>query len=140
MVSLRLLLVQESQRGYSPFSNTYCSPLQSGCSYPTHLGKGETGLWFTSAGHLRVAKDPSPSLRMILSFSDPHSRSAQHQYGADFLHARFLEVVAGGGQLLAVPLEVLLLVDNQLRGEKEGLRGSGGEVAAGVRRFPPPSP
>lgn len=37
MVSLRLLLVQESQRGYSPFSNTYCSPLQSGCSYPTHL-------------------------------------------------------------------------------------------------------
>lgn len=37
MVSLRLLLVQESQRGYSPFSNTYCSPLQLGCSYPTHL-------------------------------------------------------------------------------------------------------
>lgn len=37
MMSLRLLLVQESQRGYSPFSNTYCSPLQLGCSYPTHL-------------------------------------------------------------------------------------------------------
>lgn len=37
MVSLRLLLVQESQRGYSPFSNTYCSPLQLACSYPTHL-------------------------------------------------------------------------------------------------------
>lgn len=44
MVSLRLLLVQESQRGYSPFSNTYCSPLQSGCSYPTHLRGGETWL------------------------------------------------------------------------------------------------
>lgn len=40
MVSLRLLLVQESQRGYSPFSNTYCSPLHSGCSYPTHLRGG----------------------------------------------------------------------------------------------------
>lgn len=43
MVSLRLLLVQESQRGYSPFSNTYCSPLQSGCSYPTHL-RGERSM------------------------------------------------------------------------------------------------
>lgn len=39
MQSLRLLLVQASQRGYSPFSNTYCSPLQLGFSYPTHLEK-----------------------------------------------------------------------------------------------------
>lgn len=32
MLSLLRLLVQESQRGYSPFSNTNCSPLQLACS------------------------------------------------------------------------------------------------------------
>lgn len=30
--SVLRLLVQESQRGYSPFSNTNCSPLQLACS------------------------------------------------------------------------------------------------------------
>lgn len=60
-------------------------------------------------------KDPSPSL---LSVSDPHSRSTQHQYGAHFLHACFLEVVTEGSQLLAASLEVFLFIDNQLWGER----------------------
>lgn len=38
MLSLLRLLVQESQRGYSPFSKMNCSPLKWACSYPTHLG------------------------------------------------------------------------------------------------------
>lgn len=50
MVSLRLLLVHESQRGYSPFSNTYCSPLQLACSYPTHLRRQKTTTTTTTNG------------------------------------------------------------------------------------------
>lgn len=50
----------------------------------------------------------------LLSVSDPHSRSTQHQYGAHFLHACFLEVVTGTSQLMAASLEVFLLIDNQL--------------------------
>lgn len=61
----------------------------------------------------------------VLSSSDPHSRSAQHQYGAHFLQACFLEVVAGSAQLLAMPLEVLLLVDDQLRGDQRGREVAG---------------
>lgn len=49
-----------------------------------------------------------------LSVSDPHSRSTQHQYGAHFLHACFLEVVTGTSQLMAASLEVFLLIDDQL--------------------------
>lgn len=125
MVSLRLLLVQESQRGYSPFSNTYCSPLHSGCSYPTHLRR-EAWLWFISRKNNIETQRPFPvsmNNSGVLSFSDPHSRSAQHQYGANFLHTRFLEVVAGSSQLLAMSLEVFLLIDNQLWGEKNGCKG-----------------
>ncbi len=162
MVSLRLLLVQESQRGYSPFSNTYCSPLQLACSYPTHLRgqRGKRGCdWCRDkagnkasvicVAHIHLFFCPShahsqskslslsgwPTLSVTaslcafafksfsgsLSVSDPHSRSTQHQYGAHFLHACFLEVVAGASQLMAASLEVFLLIDNQLcaRGRKE---------------------
>lgn len=55
-----------------------------------------------------------------LSVSDPHSRSTQHQYGAHFLHACFLEVVTGASQLMAASLEVFLLIDNQLCAERRG--------------------
>lgn len=133
MVSLRLLLVQESQRGYSPFSNTYCSPLQLSCSYPTHLRgkKMEHGAWWLKGSQCNLHGTylfPRTTLYLFtallslcivlhitfLSVCDPHSRSTQHQYGAHFLNACFLEVFAGASQLMAASLEVFLLIDNQL--------------------------
>lgn len=110
MVSLRLLLVQESQRGYSPFSNTYCSPLQLGCSYPTHL-QGE----IHTCCHHRMSQQHLDAWFEAL-FAAQDLRSTQHQDGAHLLQTRLLQVVAGSSQLMAATLEVFLIVDNQLRG------------------------
>lgn len=53
------------------------------------------------------------------SASEAHSRSTQHQYGAHFLHACFLEVVTRPSQLMAASLEVFLLIDDEL-----GIKGA----------------
>lgn len=120
MQSLRLLLVQASQRGYSPFSNTYCSPLQPGCSYPTHLHTNahiyHAPLFTWSLIHAQV------NLYNHLFFQplkQTHSRSTQNEYWAHFLHARLLEVVTGPSQLMTAALKVFLFVDHQLRRERE---------------------
>ena len=68
----------------------------------------------------KSCSSPSIRLSVCLSVSDPHSRSTQHQYGAHFLHACFLEVVTGASQLMAASLEVFLLIDNQLCAERRG--------------------
>lgn len=67
MQSLRLLLVQASQRGYSPFSNTYCSPLQPGCSYPTHLEQKEN--FFVMISRSVILKFPSANSTALGHFT-----------------------------------------------------------------------
>lgn len=78
--------------------------------------------WLLSLCHCLSVLLDFKSFSSFMSVSDPHSRSTQHQYGAHFLHAFFLEVITGTSQLMAASLEVFLLIDNQLctNGKEKG--------------------
>lgn len=69
--------------------------------------------------HIHRARLQPISNPNVLPVSEPDSRSTQHQYGAHFLQAGLLKVVAGSSQLVAASLEVFLVIDNQL-GDKRG--------------------
>ena len=84
-------------------------PPQTSCHFPFMCTQNMSPAW----SHIcPIAPSLCPSLGPLCV--GKHSRSAQHQYGAHFLHACFLEVVAGTSQLMAAALEVFLFIDNQL--------------------------
>lgn len=74
MLSLLRLLVQESQRGYSPFSKMNCSPLKWACSYPTQLGaKRDQGE--PPAGSLPPPRNPTRASGLPRQQSCPPSQT-----------------------------------------------------------------